>query len=126
MPSPSAPISWPAGTRTSSKATIAWRVLVHDEHRVLAVVLAAGELRLEEDVVGGVVRRHVHLLAAQDVVGPIASSRRRDGVDVGARALLGDRVALPPLAADRGLEPAIDLLVGHHLGGPPRRGVHAP
>ena len=104
------------------------RVLVDDEHRVLALVLAADELRLEEEVVGAVVRRHVHLLAVQHVVVAVASRGGLDRVDVGAGARLGDRVALVALAADRRLQPPLDLLVGHRPRAPTPAGVctHQP
>ena len=65
-------------------------------------MLASGELRLEEDPVGRVVRGHVHLRPAQDVVVAVPRRRRLDRVDVRARALLRDRVALVLLPTHRG------------------------
>jgi hypothetical protein len=102
------------------------RVLVDDEQRVLALVIAADELGLEEDVVGAVVGRDVHLLAVEHVVAAVTARRRLDRVDVGARTRLGDRVALVALAADRRLQPGLDLLGRHHLRRPGGRGVQAP
>ena len=63
------------------------RVLVDEEQGVLALVVAAFELGLEEDPVGGVVRGHVHLRAVQHVVVAVAAGGRGDRVDVRARAL---------------------------------------
>ncbi len=102
------------------------RVVVHEQHRVLAGVLAVGDLALEEDVVGGVERRHVHLHAVQHVVVAVPADGRGDGVDVGARALLGDRVALVSLAAHGWFDPSRHLLGRHDRGCPRGRRVHAP
>ena len=102
------------------------RVLVDEEHRVLAGVRAALDLGLEEQVVGGVVGGHVHLRAVQHVRLTLPASGGLDRVHVGAGAGLGDRVALVPLAADGRHDPALELLGRDDLGCPRRRGVHAP
>ena len=47
-------------------------------------------------------------------------------VDVGARALLGDGVALLPLALDRRPYITLDLVRGGHRGQPRRRGGRHP
>jgi hypothetical protein len=57
-------------------------------------------------------------LTREEVAVAVAQRGGLDGVDVGAGALLGDRVALPPLAADGGHHPALELLVGGHLRQP--------
>ena len=112
MPSPSAPTRCDAGTRTCSNATIGWwwamvwRVRrcadhadargrqVDDEHRVLAGVVTADQLGLEERVRRLVEGRHVPLHAVEQVVVAVASGGGRQVVDVGTRELLGDGVAL--------------------------------
>ena len=71
-----------------------------------------GLLGLEEAVVGGVERGHVPLHAVEHPGVAVAAGGRRDRVDVGARALLGDRVALLALAADRGQQVALELVGG--------------
>ncbi len=98
------------GVRRLAHEPHARGVLVDEEHRVRAGVRPLGDLRLEEDPVGRVVRRHVHLLAPQHVVVAVAARGRLDRVDVGARAGLGDRVALVPLATDRRDDPPLELL----------------
>ena len=61
------------------------------------------------------------LRAVQDVVVAVAPRGRLDRVDVGAGALLGDRVALVAFAAHGRRDPAFDLLrratAGAHAGG---------
>ena len=104
----------------------AGRVLVDEEQGVLALVIAAHELRLEEDPIGRVVRGHVHLRAVQDVVVAVATRGRLDRVDVGAGALLGDRVALVALAAHGRHDPALDLFGRADGRCPRRRRVDAP
>ena len=109
-----APTRWLAGTRTPSNATIGWwwpivceyagvrttrtpgRRQVDEEHRVLAVVVAAHQPRLEEGVRRLVVRRDVPLLAVQDVVVAVPPRGGRQVGDVGPGVLLGDGVALRP------------------------------
>ena len=76
---------------------------VHEEHRVLAVVVAADQPGLEERVGGLVVRRHVPLLAVEQVVVAVAPRGGGEVGHVGAGELLGDGVALDGLAADRRL-----------------------
>jgi hypothetical protein len=68
----------------------------------------------------------MHLGAVQHVLVPVPANRGRDRVDVRARTLLGDRVALVPLAADRRDDPSFELLGSHDGGRPCRRGVDAP
>ena len=101
-------------------------VRVEDEQRVGTGVRAAVDLRLEEDVVRGVERGHVHLPPVQHVRVAVAARGRLDRVDVGARALLGDRVALLPLPTDGRDEPPLELLGAHDLRRPGRRRADAP
>jgi hypothetical protein len=101
-------------------------VKVEHEHGVAAGVGPAGQLALEEHVVGVVERGHVPLDAVEQVAVAVAGGRRLDRVDVGAGALLGDGVALPALAPDGGYHPAVQLLLAGHLGQPGCRGVHHP
>ena len=61
------------------------------------------------------------LLPVQDVVVTVASGGRDEVPDVGARTLLGDRVALLLLAAHGRQQPGLALVVVGHVG-PPRRG----
>jgi hypothetical protein len=68
----------------------------------------------------------VPFLAAQDVSVPIGSGRGLDRVDVRARALLGDGVALVPLAPDCRQHPGVELMLGRNLGDPRRRRRHDP
>ena len=144
IPSPSAPTMWSAGTRTPSNATTGWWWLivceyagrahhahtgggqVDDEHRVLTGVRRLGELGLEEAVAGAVVRRHVPLDPVEHVLLAVAARGRLDRVDVGAGALLGDRVALVHLAPHRRCQPALALRRRRDLGEPQRRGVDDP
>jgi len=91
-----------------------------------AGVRAVGEHCLDEAVVGEVVRRHVPLDAVHDVRIPVEARGRRQVADVAAGVLLGDRVALVPLAADGRPQPPLELLLGRHLRPPLRRGVQAP
>jgi hypothetical protein len=93
---------------------------------VLAVVRAAAQPGLEEGEVGGVVRGDVPLDPVEEVLVAVAVSGGLDRVDVGARALLGDRVALLALAGDRGPHVPVDLVRGGHLGQPRRRGGGHP
>ena len=111
------------GVRRSADHADAGRVLVGDEQRLLAGVLPGGQHRLEEHVVGLVVRRHVPLHAVQDVVVTVARGRRLQVGDVGAGVLLGDRVALLAPALDGRQQVGLALVVVGH-GGPPagRRG----
>jgi hypothetical protein len=101
-------------------------VQVDHEHRVGARVRPAGQLGLEEHVVGVVERGHVPLDAVQHIGVAVGARCRLDGVDVGAGALLGDRVALAPPAADGRQDPAVQLLLGGHLRQPGRRRVDDP
>ena len=101
-------------------------VEVEHEHGVGPGVGPAGQLALEEHVVGVVERGHVPLDPVQEVAVAVAGGRGTDGVDVGAGALLGDGVALAALAADGRDHPAFQLLGGGHLGQPGRRGVDHP
>ena len=118
-----------AGTRTSSNATTGWcrrtcgcrrargprapRACPCPRRTSRARPRAAPPsiLRLEEAVVGRVERGDVHLHAVQDVVVAVPARRGGDRVDVGAGALLGDRVALVALAADRRDDPRLHLLL---------------
>jgi hypothetical protein len=86
----------------------------------------AGQLALEEHVVGVVEGGHVPLDPVQQVAVAVAAGGGLDGVDVGAGPLLGDGVALAALAADGRHHPAVQLLGGGHLGQPGGRGVHHP
>ena len=88
---------------------------------MLADVVAIGQLALKERVVRGVERGHMPLHAVQYVVVAVAARRGLDRVDVRARALLGDRVALAPLAARRRLDVTL-YLVGSGDGRQPGRG----
>jgi hypothetical protein len=101
-------------------------VEVEHEHGVGAGVRPAGQLALEEHVVGLVEGGHVPLDPVEDILVAVAGGRGRDGVDIGAGALLGDGVALAALSADGRDHPALQLLGGGHLGQPGRGGVDHP
>jgi len=62
-------------------------------------VVATGQLGLEEGEVGAVVGGDVPFDAVEQVVLAVPARGGLDRVDVGARALLGDRVALLPVPA---------------------------
>ena len=73
------------------------------------------------------------LHAVQHPGAAVPAGGRRDRVDVGAGAFLGDRVALLALAADRGQQVALELVGGGHRrepgrrrGGDPAEGVGHP
>src|SRR5829696_3866026 len=91
---------------------------VEHEQGVGAGVGPAGQLALEEHVVGVVEGGHVPLDPVEQVVVAVAGGRGLDGVDVGAGALLGDGIALAALTADGGRHPAVQLLLAGHLGQP--------
>ena len=67
----------------------------------MVAVAGRRQLGLEEGEVGAVVRGDVPLDAVEQVVLAVPARGGLDRVDVGARALLGDRVALLPLPRDR-------------------------
>ena len=104
----------------------AWGGQVDQEHGVLAGVRAAGQLGLEEGIVGRVIRGDVPLDPVEHVPVLLEAGRGLDVVNVRSRALLGDRVALLTIAADRGPDVALDLIGGGHLGQPRRRGGRHP
>ena len=124
MPSPSLPTRCVAGTRTPSNATIGWRgrgcgvyagvrttrtpgVSLSTTNRAWSPACGpVGQHGLEEHVVGLVERRDVPLHAVEDVVVAVAARGRGQVGDVGAGALLGDRVALLHLAAHGRQQPA--------------------
>ena len=86
-------------------------VLVGDEERLLAGVLTLGQHRLEEHVVGLVVRRDVPLHAVEDVVVAVARGGGLQVGDVGAGVLLGDRVALLAPSLDGRQQVGLALVV---------------
>ena len=142
--SPSAPTRWDAGTRTSVNDDD--RMLVGDvvrivrranhfharprqvdhQQHVVARVLPVGQHRLDEHVVGEVERRDVPLDPVDDVLVAVAARGGLQRGHVGPGELLGDRVRLVLLAAHRGQQPALALVVGGHLGPPLRRRRHHP
>ena len=147
MPSPSPPTRLAAGTRTSAKPTIGWWwLIVCDVGGRAADTVTPGarqvrpgtwrarrraspavSLGLEEGSSRQCCRTcHVPLDAVEDPLVAVAAGGRLDRVDVGARALLGDRVALLALAADRRLEVALDLVRRGHRRAPGRRGRRDP
>jgi hypothetical protein len=89
-------------------------------------MLVGRQLRLHEAVIGDVVRRHVPLDAVDDVLVAVALGRGLDRVHVGPCELLGDRIALVPLATRRRHEPALPLVVGRDVRPPRRRRAHDP
>jgi hypothetical protein len=101
--------------RAANSSVRLWQV--DQEHRVVA----AGQPGLEEGEVGGVVRGDVPLDPVEHVLSAVAARGGLDRVDVGARALLGDRVALLALAGDRGPHVPLDLVRRGHVGQPRRR-----
>ena len=86
-------------------------VQIDDEHGMRPGVGAVRQLGLEEDVVRPVERRDVPFDAVEQVFLAVSSGRGPDGVDVGARVLLGDRVALAPLAPDSRDHPRVELVL---------------
>src|SRR6266702_3539941 len=117
MPSPSAPIRFAAGTRTSVNETTGWWWL---NVCVYAGVRTTVQLGLEEREVGGVVRGDVPLDAVQQVAVTVPAGGCLDRRHVGARALLGDRVALLPLAPHGRAHVALELVRGGHRRQPGR------
>jgi hypothetical protein len=99
---------------------------VHQEHGVLVAVRPAAQPGLEEGVVGRVERGDVPLDAVEQVLAAVRPRGRLDRVDVGARALFGNGVALFALARDRGPDVPVDLVAGGHGGQPGRRGGRHP
>ena len=88
---------------------------------MLAVVRAAVQLGLEEREVGGVVGGDVPLGAVQQITVTVPAGGRLDRRHVGARALLGDRVALLALAPHGRAHVPLELVLGGH-GRQPGRG----
>ena len=89
------------GVRRGADDADARRVLVGHEQRLLAGVVTGGQDRLEEHVVGLVVRRDVPLHAVQDVVVPVAGSGRPQVGDV-SQGLRGWRLIVVAVAAAPG------------------------
>src|SRR4029079_18375524 len=88
----------------------AGRVLVHEEDRRLGRV--AVNVRMDEEEVGDVSARDVPFLPIEDPRVAVAPRGRRDHRDVGAGALLGDRVGIASLPATRRPQEPLLLFLG--------------
>ena len=101
------------------------RQIDHQQH-VVTGVLTGRQHRLDEDVVGEVVRRDVPLDPVDHILVAVAACGGLQCRNVGPGELLGDRVRLVLLAAHRRQQPALQLVVGGHLGPPLRRRAPSP
>ena len=91
-----------------------------------AVIPAAGDLGLDDQIIGMVGAGHVPLLAVDPVVRALAPRRGGDGVDIGPGAGFGDGVAFAARAADGRSDPGLHLVRRRDLVEAARRRVHAP
>ena len=101
---------------------------VDEEEAVGAGMGAAGELGLEDEMIGVIGAGDMPFLAVQDVVPAVAPRRGLDRVDVRARLGLGDGIAFMALAADVRLDPGLHLMrrAGAGLDHPGRGRAVAP
>ena len=101
---------------------------IDEEEAVGAGMGAAGELGLEDEMIGVIGAGDMPFLAVQDVIPALAPGRGLDRVDVRARLGLGDGIAFMALAADVRFDPGLHLMrrAGTGLDHPGRSRAVAP
>ena len=101
---------------------------IDEEQAVGAGMGAAGELGLEDEMIGVIGAGDMPFLAVQDVIPALAPGRRLDRVDVRAGLGLGDGIAFMALAADVRFDPGLHLMrrAGAGLDHPGRSRAVAP